>query len=500
MEHELERLLCGNQRHLNRGGHPAHGQLVLGALPCACGGGDIRQKRHMCVDVVEHSHDHLRRCVHPNRGLSTLPGALALVTPHRLSRRQHRLLSGTPLCTECRSAEKQHRCHAQRDTTATVMSGVYVHVPWCASRCPYCSFNVFVHPDPPYDRWVAGVKRDWAAVQDRLEGPLHSVYFGGGTPSLAPPEAIADLLEAIHPPSAAEITLEANPATITPDSLSAFRAAGINRVSVGVQTFNPRFARLLSRGHSVHAARELVGMVAAAGFRSWSVDIIFALPGQTLTDLQEDLDDILATAPPHVSLYGLTIKSNTPFERAQAQGKLLLPDEDTWRAQYDHIVATLKHAGLQRYEVSNFARPGHRAVHNEATWRGGHYAGLGPGAHGFLSDGVRTKMHDDLETWLADPCGQSERPDSWQAAVDFLLSTLRHIDGTDQALLRARTGHSVRTAAKTALVRAGLLHEQGEQLRLTMEGWPLADGITWQLCEALTAERGSHKRLTVTRP
>ena len=365
------------------------------------------------------------------------------------------------------------------------MSGIYIHVPWCASRCPYCSFNVYVDPAPPYDRWAGGVIRDWRRAQPHLDDPLTSVYFGGGTPSLAPPETIARILAEIAPPDGVEITLEANPATITPARMAAFRAAGINRVSIGVQTFNPNFARILSRGHSVHAARELVSMVAGAGFRSWSVDIIFALPGQTLADLQVDLDDILATAPPHVSLYGLTIKEGTPFERAWRSGRLVLPEEELWREQYDHIVQTLHAAGLSRYEVSNFARPDHRAIHNGEIWRGGHYAGLGPGAHGFLSDGTRTKMHDELEAWLCDPQGTTERPDPWQRAVDHLLSTLRHVDGINLNILRLKTSYRLRPGALTPLLSAGLLESSRGHLRLAEAGWPLADGVTWRLCEAL---------------
>ena len=373
-----------------------------------------------------------------------------------------------------------------------MLDSVYIHVPWCAARCPYCSFNVYVDRDPPYGRWAEGVLRDWHNLPPPV-APLRSVYFGGGTPSLAPPQLLAGILDTLQPPDSAEITLEANPATITPDRMDAFRAAGINRVSVGVQTFSPRSARLLSRGHTVHAARELVSMVATGGFRSWSVDIIFALPGQTLDELRADLDAILVTAPPHVSLYGLTIKEGTPFERAHRQGRLVLPDADAWRAQYDLIVETLAAAGLERYEVSSFARPGHRAVHNEATWRGGHYAGLGPGAHGFLPDGRRTKMHDALTEWLADPAGISERPDPWQAAVDHLLSTLRHIDGTDQDDLIARTGYRIRSEVVAELIDGSLLQRDGSHLRLTPSGWPLADGITWRLCEALVRSSPLHR-------
>ena len=368
--------------------------------------------------------------------------------------------------------------------------GVYVHVPWCTSRCPYCSFNVYVHPDPPYGRWRAGVQRDWRAVQGQFTGTAHSVFFGGGTPSLAPPAVIGNVLRSLPTDARTEVTVEANPGTITAATLAGLKAAGVNRVSVGVQTFDPRFAHLLSRGHTVHAARKLVGLVAAAGLRSWSVDIIFALPGQTEADIAVDLEAILACAPPHVSVYGLTIKAGTPFARAAAAGKLVLPDAETWRRQYDRIVATLRAGGWQRYEVSNFARPGHRAVHNEQVWRGGFYAGLGPGAHGFLPDGTRTVARAGLEDWLADPLASTERPSPREQAIDLLLTCMRHIDGLDLATLHARTRHRIQPATIERLVAAGVLVSSAGVLALTEAGWPLADGVTARLVDALSPAEG----------
>lgn len=367
--------------------------------------------------------------------------------------------------------------------------GIYAHVPWCKVRCPYCAFNVFVDKNPPYAQWRDGVLRDWSTVKDQFQGRGHSLFFGGGTPSLAPPEAIGAIIERLPLLPDAEITLEANPGTLSPERLAAFRAVGITRVSVGVQTFNPRFARLLNRAHTAAQSQTLVQMVADAGFRSWSLDLIFALPGQRLADLQHDLDALLAVQPPHVSLYGLTFEEGTPFTRALRAGKIQAPGEELWRAQYDLIVETLEANGWNRYEVSNFSRPGHQAVHNSRVWRGGFYAGLGPGAHGFLPDGRRTFAHPRWEDWLQTSFANVERPTPTQAALDYLITAIRHVDGINARTLKDRWG--VRLSAHTTqnLVQRQLLHHEGERFRLVGEGWALVDGLTVKLAETMTMDK-----------
>ena len=378
--------------------------------------------------------------------------------------------------------------------------GVYVHVPWCRTRCPYCAFNVYPDREARWEPWAEGVLAEWAARAPAfLRGPedrAHSVYFGGGTPSLAPPEAIARIVAAIPVAEGAEITLEANPGSLSAADLQAWRAAGVTRVSVGIQTFDQRFARLLNRGHTVAQARALGRMVAEAGFQSWSLDVIFALPGQTLEDLRVDLDAILALEPWHVSLYGLTFEPGTPFGRAEEQGRLVAPDPELWRAQYDTIVETLAAGGWERYEVSNFARPGHRAVHNEAVWRGGHYAGLGPGAHGFEPDGHRTVNRADPERWRVDFTETRELPSAEEAAVDHVLSTLRHRDGLDLDLLAARAAHTLDASTLGPLLHppratAPLLERHEAHLRLTPAGFPLADGVVSRVVQALRPTGGA---------
>lgn len=378
--------------------------------------------------------------------------------------------------------------------------GVYVHVPWCRTRCPYCAFNVYPERDALWETWAAGVAREWAdrapAFAKTAEDRAQSIYFGGGTPSLARPEHLWTILEVLPRSDDAELTLEANPGGVDAARLRDWQALGIDRLSLGIQTFDERFAHLLNRGHTVGDARALCELVAGSGLRSWSVDVIFGLPGQSLEDLRQDLGAILALAPPHVSLYGLSYEPGTPFGRAHEQGRMRPLDADLWRAQYDLLVDTLEAGGWERYEVSNFARPGHRSRHNEATWRGGPYAGLGPGAHGFEPDGHRTVNRALPERWLADWTESRELPSPMEAAVDLVLSTLRHRDGLPLPWVEARTGCRVELDALRPLLHpprgsARLLAHEGDALRLTREGFPLADGIVARVIDALVHTGGS---------
>jgi oxygen-independent coproporphyrinogen-3 oxidase len=342
-----------------------------------------------------------------------------------------------------------------------------------------------VHPDRDarWDDYVEGIARDWALWEPSFTGAPGSVYFGGGTPSLLPLDALRRLLRIL--PGAPEITLEANPGTVATDALLAWRDAGVTRLSLGIQTFDPRYAGMLNRGHSVDDALDLLAAVGAAGFRTWSFDLMFGLPGQTLAELDVDLDHVIEHRPPHVSLYGLTVEPGTPWERAVRSGKLLPVGEDEWRAMYDRIVERLEAAGWERYEVSNFALPGHRSRHNEAIWRGGHYAGLGPGAHGFLEDGERTIATADPGAWLRSPIASRERPTLEQAAADRVLGQLRHRDGLDLESLGADFGALIDERALDALQGAGLVVRRAAQVTLTYEGFALADAVTRHVVGAL---------------
>jgi oxygen-independent coproporphyrinogen-3 oxidase len=363
--------------------------------------------------------------------------------------------------------------------------GVYVHSPWCARRCPYCAFYVVVDPAADHAAWAAGVQRDWAEEAPVFEGEAHSLYFGGGTPSLVDPSLLGGIAAALPLAPGAEVTCEINPGTVSAARLAALRGAGVNRASVGIQTFQPRHARTLSRGHTVGEAEALLALIRQAGFRSWSFDLIFALPGQSVAELDADLDALLRADPPHVSLYGLTFEPGTPLARARAAGRVEAVGEDLWAEMMARIVERLVSAGYERYEVSNFARPGHRAVHNGAVWRGGTYAGLGPSAHGFRPDGTRTVRPADLAAWSAGAAAAVERPGADEAAADFVLSTLRHVEGTLRGPLRAAFHREVDLVPLAPLLHGGMLRATPDALQLGPAGWDLADGVIRAVLGAL---------------
>ncbi len=363
--------------------------------------------------------------------------------------------------------------------------GIYLHSPWCRTRCPYCAFNVQVNPNADFESWRDALTTAWKHTATSLTGSAHSLYFGGGTPSLLPSKVIHHLIQTLPLELNAEITVEANPGTITTTGLEKLRNTGVNRLSLGIQTFNSKHAKRLGRGHNVRQARALLKDVHSIGFDSWSVDLMFALPNQTLDELKIDIDRLLALQPPHVSLYGLTIEPGTAYASAEKAGDLTLPESDTWRSMYDEIVMTLEKEGLERYEVSNFARPGHRGRHNEAIWRGGHYVGLGPGAHGFLPNGQRTWSHADIHEWLKNPQPIGVQPTPHESAVDQVLSSLRHVDGLNLYSLRASSGHEVDPSTISQLKLGGLLTQRGDHLQLTDTAFPIADGIVRRICDGL---------------
>lgn len=309
---------------------------------------------------------------------------------------------------------------------------VYIHAPWCKSKCPYCDFNVYVEQHPPFEKWMRKIFMDWnwtlTQSQWPQDGPC-TLYFGGGTPSLVPTELLSTIIQNIRTDRTTEITLEINPGDVTPKRLEELKAIGVTRLSLGIQTFNRHHLRRLGRGTTPKDCLQLLQWVQDAQFNSWSMDLMFGLPHQTLDELNDDIEQMLGLHPPHVSLYGLTYKEGTPFHRQLEHGKIHPIDEDAWVEQFKHISTKLHEAGYTRYEVSNFCKPPHQAKHNEGIWKNEHYMGLGPGAHGFWPNGIRSVYPREWKEWSLNQAPSIEKCTQDQAAIDWLITAIRHHEG-----------------------------------------------------------------------
>jgi putative oxygen-independent coproporphyrinogen III oxidase len=379
---------------------------------------------------------------------------------------------------------------------ATPAFGVYVHWPFCLSKCPYCDFNSHVrHAAVDEARFAKAFIAEIAATAARAPGRLiTSIFFGGGTPSLMQPATTAAVLDALarHWTIApdAEITLEANPTSVEAERFRGYRAAGVNRVSLGVQALDDAALKQLGR---LHSAREALDAVATARkiFPRYSFDLIYARPGQRPDDWAAELQRAIAEAAEHLSLYQLTIEQDTPFAALHAAGKLVTPDDEQARVLYDTTQEVCARAGLPAYEVSNHARPGAECRHNLIYWRGQEYAGIGPGAHGRLDiDGARwaTATEKRPEAWLmrVESLGHGlvtdEALSREEAADEFLLMGLRLAEGIDPARYAALAGRAL-DPARIALLRAeGAVEETADgRLRVTRSGFAVLDAVVADL-------------------
>ena len=366
---------------------------------------------------------------------------------------------------------------------------LYVHLPWCIRKCPYCDFNSHEMrtADLPEQRYLDSLIADLEAALPLIWGrTVHSIFIGGGTPSLFSPDAIDRLLGGIRArlrlAADCEITLEANPGTFERDRFRAFRAAGVTRLSVGVQSFNDGFLTALGRVHDRAQALAAVEEAAQA-FDTFNLDLMYALPGQTLADLATDLGTALALAPPHLSLYHLTIEPNTVF----AKYPPVLPDEDSASDMLDLVTDLTGAAGLYRYEVSAYARDGHRCWHNLNYWQFGDYLGLGAGAHSKLSFAhrvVRQVRFREPQLFMqralaGQGVAQSQEVSRADLAFEFMLNALRLKDGFDLQLFAERTGLAL-SAVAPALEQAeqrGLLERDLSRVRPSLRGYDFLNDL-----------------------
>lgn len=371
-------------------------------------------------------------------------------------------------------------------------AGVYIHIPFCRARCSYCDFATGAFDGALAEQYVGALAQEVSAFE--LAAPraeIDTIYFGGGTPSLLAPAQLARLLEAAHRrftiAAGAEVTLEMNPGTVTPQSLREFRAAGVNRASFGAQTFDERELKRLGRTHTADDTRRTHAMLSAAGFDNISLDLIAGLPEQTLNAWSRNLDEALALRPQHLSLYLLEVHAGTPLAEQLKQGRYAAPDPELAAEMYELMVERTRAKGYEQYEISNFCRPGHESRHNTKYWTGAPYYGFGCSAHSFDGQALRWANECDARRYVELMEGQGSAivekieldADAASAEAIFLgLRLLRR--GVNLAEHRARFRRDVRAEHADDLARfdeAGLIELDGDVLRLTPAGALLSNEV-----------------------
>lgn len=364
---------------------------------------------------------------------------------------------------------------------------LYLHVPFCARRCSYCDFAIAVRREVPWREFAraVGTECEIRAVRDHA-APLRTVYLGGGTPSRLGSPGVAALLDALRAhvtvEDDAEVTLEANPEDISVEAVRAWRDAGVNRLSIGIQSFDDLVLSWMHRVHDASGARRAVEAVREAGMDAFSLDLIFATPDRLARNWEQDLAQIVALAPDHVSLYGLTIEPHTPLGRWHERGQEREAGEDRYEREFLLAHDMLQSAGFEHYEVSNFARPGKRARHNSAYWLGVPYLGLGPSAHGFDGEARRWNI-DAFAAWeravgmLTDPVGGEEFLTHENRTAEAVYLGLRTTDG-----LLLEDGESSRVAAWRDAGWVTLQHTpDGVRAVCTAHGWLRLDALAADL-------------------
>lgn len=376
---------------------------------------------------------------------------------------------------------------------------LYLHIPFCFHKCPYCDFNAYAVSAIPEKDYVSALLAELdyrAALPEWRARVVQSIYFGGGTPSLFQAASIRKIISAICKTfpldDSAEISLEANPGTVSPESLAGYAEAGVNRLSIGAQSFDRATLKALGRMHSPEHVEAAVEAARAGGINNISIDLIYGVPGQTLESLREDISRALALSPNHISAYGLTIEKGTPFYLSFKKGVLKLPKEELVVAMMEEVNNKLPQAGLQRYEVSNFALPGKEARHNMAYWNGTDYLGLGAGAHSFCAanngehHGRRWSNYALPSKYIVEAVGHGVA-EGWNdtlalndAVFEAIFLGLRTTAGVDLDLFKKRFGVSVHTLYPNllrVLATERLLKVEPQRIALTSRGFMLADSV-----------------------
>lgn len=372
---------------------------------------------------------------------------------------------------------------------------LYIHFPFCVKKCLYCDFDSVSGSSVTTDEYVTAVVREMELRRAGLDRPVSvpTLYFGGGTPSLMAPELVGRVIDAaarLYGVEAdAEVTLEANPGTLTTEKLAGYRQAGVNRLSLGVQSLDDGLLQRLGRVHSAEEARAAFETARDAGFANIGIDLIHSLPGQTLAMWQSTLATAMALAPEHISAYGLSVEEGTPFAAMEERGELPLPDENEAVAMFEATREILVTGGYEHYEISNFARPGCRSRHNQVYWRRGNYLGFGAGAHSFLQKPtwglrwVNPRNHSDYLSSIGEGLPRQDELQQLSLregmAEQFFLG-LRLLDGVDLEQARTDFGPALDEAYGgiiTDLIARGLLVREGARLRIAPGSIILANRI-----------------------
>lgn len=368
--------------------------------------------------------------------------------------------------------------------------GLYVHIPFCRARCTYCDFNTVTNMDSmDHERYVRALMAEWE-TEELPEGSIVSIFFGGGTPSLVDPALFQELLGALARRIGAnlhelEITLEANPGTVTLDRLKRYREIGINRLSIGAQALQNRHLADLNRAHDVREIFEAVTMARTAGFSNISLDAIYGLPGQTMDEWQETVEGLIQLDPDHLSLYQLQIEEGTPLATGIKQGTLFLPESDTTADMQDYAEERLRQANLLRYEISNFSRPGYHSRHNQLYWTLNPYLALGAGAHAYHGGrrwsnvrGVRRYMERALAG--QDPKVAEEVLSRDEEMREFTWLGLRELQGFSDQRFEERFGahpDTIFAERFDSLRQQGLVEKGGGRRYLTARGRDVANYV-----------------------
>jgi len=384
------------------------------------------------------------------------------------------------------------------DSAGSPQKAAYIHVPFCIFKCGYCDFNSFPGMESLFDDYVDALIREIIRTgrEQQHANRLDSVYFGGGTPTVLPTDKLINILAAIGDTFGlaedCEITLEANPGTVDQRKLALLRSAGFNRLSLGMQSLDDEFLSAIGRIHTAREALDAYVWARSSGFANIGIDLIFALPRQTLQHWKSALNTVVSMDPEHISLYELSIEEGTKFAELCAKGQLDLPDEELRLEMYEAAIAMLTAAGYEHYEVSNFARPGFRSRHNQVYWRNEPYFGFGAGATSYVN-GVRSVRLSDPRRYVEainreeDPVEFSERLTGRNRLAETLIQGLRLLEGVDLRRFRDDTGVDAIDAFHeeiSSLVRNGLVEISEDRLRVTHKGLLLMNDVAVELIPA----------------